>query len=295
MSDATRDDAPAATAAEAATAATTEATSQAAAPAEGATAPETTNSETAAAAPQSQPSLLATAGEPPAPEKAEAKPPEEAKAPDAKAPETEAKTEAAKPADAAPAPTEAPAEAPPAPKYDPFELPEGLSFEPERVALLTDELGKLEVAGKVDHATMQQFGQSLINLHTQEMTRAVDAIRQHQIDTWNATNQKWQDEVKSDPVIGGNRLETAMQVCGSVIEEFGGTRDAKTGEVNKDEVKALREALASTGAGNHPLIVKFVHRIGEALGEARPVVAPKPAAEPVRKADRLYGGTRKSD
>lgn len=297
MSDATREDTAAAataSATEAATAATAAETTQTAAPADPAAAAPT-NSETAPAAPQSQPSLLATAEPKPAPELSEAKPAEGEKPAEAKAPDpAEAKPAEAKPAEPAPAKTEAPAEAPPAPSYDPFELPEGVSLEADQMGRFTEELGKLELAGKVSHELVQKFGQDLVNLHVEQVGRAVDAIRQQQIEAWSSTNQRWQDEVKSDPAIGGNRLDTAMQVCGSVIEEFGGTRDPKSGEINKDEVKALREALVATGAGNHPAIVKFVHRIGEALGEGRPIAAPKPPPEQVRKADRLYNAPRRS-
>lgn len=150
--------------------------------------------------------------------------------------------------------------------YEPFTLPEGQTLDEAQLGAFKDLLG--------EHKAPQALGQSLVDLYFGEVNR----IKTYQQEVWDRTQEQWMDQVRSDPELGGSRLETVAKTCGSVIERFGSND--------------LRDALTATGMGNHPAMVRFINKIGQFLGEGRPVPAAKPApAPPPSKAQRRYGGT----
>src|SRR6185437_7889894 len=142
-------------------------------------------------------------------------------------------------------------------------------------------LGEFESGSKADHAKVQEFGQKLVDLYVNEVQGLGQRLQQRQVEIWNDQNAAWKDEVRGDPELGGNRIATTLNTCGSVIEQYGGT---------PQQIAELRQAFNATGAGNHPAVVRLLHNIGKALGEGRPVPAQKPAPAPVGKAQRRYAG-----
>jgi hypothetical protein len=179
----------------------------------------------------------------------------------------------------APAATE-PAQAP-APTYETFKLPDGVSLGEKELVNFTGLLGEFETGAKADHAQVQEFGQKLVDLYVAEVQTLGQRLQQRQVEVWNDQNAQWVDQVRSDPEIGGNRIKTTLNIAGSVIEQYGG---------NAQQIAELRQAFNTTGAGNHPSIVRLLHNIGKALGEGRPVPAQKPAPAPAGKAQRRYAG-----
>lgn len=174
-----------------------------------------------------------------------------------------------------PKPAEAKTE--PAPKaftYEPYTVPEGTALDETRVTELNSIL--TEFSG--DQESARKLGQKLVDFYMADVKVAQDA----QLKTWTDMQQKWKDEIRADPEIGGNRSETVLTQIGAAIANFGGT---------PEEQKAIRTAFNVTGAGNHPSIVRFMSRMAEALSEASPVPALKPATPPVSRAQRRYAGS----
>ena len=152
--------------------------------------------------------------------------------------------------------TPAPVEAPAAPvvvltsddlRYeglpDTFKLDETLSTEFLKVA--------------TDANLPKEQAQALLKLHVTQL----EAAQQASLEAWNATQATWQAQIKADPEIGGSKLTEVLSTCAKAIDEFG------TPEV--------RAALDQTGAGNHPAILKMIHKMAEALvKEGTPLVPP---------------------
>lgn len=229
----------------------------AAPPAEPVKAPEPPVAAPPAEAPKAPEGSLISAA--PVPEKPPAAPPAEGVVPPVVEP---------------PAPVAPPVEAAKNFAFKPFQVPEGFVLDDGRVK---DLQGLLTKFSPTEEAA-QGFGQELMNLYTTEISRFQEAQRQ----VWSETQKSWRDEVKADPDVGGNRLETALRSCATVIEQYGG--DAA-------EQAALREVLTATGAGNHRLMVRLFHRVGRALGEGRLVPAVKPTPPPMSRADRRYASS----
>lgn len=203
-----------------------------------------------------------------------AKAPEPAPAPEAPAPE-------AKPADAPVADPAAPPEAPVAtPAYE-FKLPEEVQAAPDQLAKLSELIGGLEVDAKLDHGKAQEFGQKALDYHLSELQRVTNEIDQQGRAAWNDMREGWRNTFKSDPELGGNRQQTTLAACNRIIDQFGGN-DAQRAE--------LRTILGTTGAGDHPALIRLLANVGKALGEGRPVpaVVPKSPVVPSRKERRYH-------
>lgn len=175
-----------------------------------------------------------------------------------------------------------PAEAKPgeaAPIEYKFKLPEGVTLDDKELGKFTAILGK-------HHASPEQ-AQELMDLYTSESQALLKREYDAQMRSWSDLQEKWISEIRADPEIGGNRIDTVLQSTRNLVEQFGGTASEK---------KALREMLGSTGAGNHPAMARFLYRVSKALGEGSPVPAPTPQASPERtnmsRAERRYGARR---
>ncbi|HEY7298563.1 MAG TPA: hypothetical protein VH684_11560 [Xanthobacteraceae bacterium] len=98
----------------------------------------------------------------------------------------------------------------------------------------------------------------------------VAKVHQHQVDTWNRTNENWIGQVKADPELGGNRLEASLGNAKYAIQSMMGLRG--------NEAAELLQVLDLTGAGNHPAVVRAFHRLFETYREPGPVNPNPPGA-----------------
>jgi len=230
----------------------------------------------AAAEPAATPAPAATSllSEPaPAPAPAAAPAPIAAEPP--KPPEP---VKAAEPAPVVESPT--PAEPPPAPVYEAFKLPEGAEIDATEHKKFTDLLGKFESDTKIDHAKAQEFGQQLVDHYFAEMKRVQDAGQQ----AWTRMRDEWKGQFLADPDLGGANQKQTLVRCASIIEQYGGSAE---------QVKELRQALATTGMGDHPAMIRFVNNVGRILSEPKTTAVGKQVtpASSLPKSQRRYAGT----
>lgn len=165
---------------------------------------------------------------------------------------------------ASPAPEPAPAaEAEPL-TVDALKLPEGAAPDPEA---LTSYVEFANAQGlNVEQA------QAALDLHAQTLTQ----FSAHMQQEWENTQNAWQEQCRALPDIGGDKLEPALGQIAQVVERYGS--------------KELREALDVTGAGNHPAVVQFLHRISKVVNEAPPVSGQPTATAPTSRAERMFKG-----
>jgi len=190
-------------------------------------------------------------------ESGETKPPAEAKV-EAK-PEGEAKPET-KPADTKEAP-EATPQAPPV--YETLKLPDTVKLDKERVAKFDELIGKAELSTKADHAAMSAMRQELANLYVEEVNRIGQQVAKHQHDVWNRLVEQRVNELKSDPQLGGNRIETTLGNAKYALETMVG--------LSKDEATTLIAVMDAGGVSHHRLMIKALNGIYELLREPEPV------------------------
>jgi len=170
----------------------------------------------------------------------------------------------------APAPSVLGTEPPAAP--EPFDIekltiPEGLSRDD---ALFGDfaDIAK-------EHGLTGPVAQTLVDLAAKQ----VQAANQKLQASWDKQNSDWQAEVRADKEIGGDKLSEVLQTFSKV---------ASDPELSDPK---FREALAFTGAGNHPAIVRTLARWAKALSEGGPVrgTPSQTMQRPTTVGEAIYG------
>lgn len=155
-------------------------------------------------------------------------------------------------------------------EYTDFTLPEGSTLDPELRGKFTDILAKSGVS--------QDDAQALVDLYGGEMKKLADAAKAP-YEAWHTLQREWQASVKADPELGGANLEPMKREVAKVIDAISG--DPK-------DAKALRQALASTGAGNNPAVLRFLYRTAQATNEGATVQGGGPTKEGTSLAKTLY-------
>ena len=153
------------------------------------------------------------------------------------------------------------------------------AFDPEKLTLpegiTKDEalFGEFTNLAK-EHGLAMPVAQNLLALAAKQSA----AVSQKLQADWDKQNADWQAEIKADKEIGGDKLDGALQTFAKV---------ANDPELSDPK---LREALAFTGAGNHPAIVRTLVRWAKALSEGGPVRgAPATARAPGTLGEAIYG------
>ena len=175
---------------------------------------------------------------------------------------------ASEPAASEPAP--APAAPEPAPEAPPLTaeqltLPEGVAPDPEALASFVEFANGAQLAPEQAQAALDLY-------HAQ-----VSALQTQIAEQWETTQKEWADAARALPEIGGPNLDRTLSEVASVIDRYGS--------------QDLRTALDVTGAGNHPAVVQFLHRIASVINERPPVSGQPTSTTPKSRAERLYGGT----
>lgn len=236
--------------------------------------------------PESTPSLLeAASGKPEAAEPAKDIPDASKDAKAEKTGETSkevkpepAQVEAAKDDAAKPDPAkEATAEVKPpaAMTYEPFKAPDGVKLGDKELKAFTDVIGPAQVP--------QEQAQQLVDLYLAETQRLQADAQKQQREHWNTLNDTWKSDLRKDPDLGGNRLETSLSIAKAVIEEYGGTPEQKA---------ELMAHTTNNGMGNYAGFIRLLHNIGTKLNVFEDKIVPANAVNPnmpKTRADRLYG------
>lgn len=122
--------------------------------------------------------------------------------------------------------------------------------------------------------TPQARAQQLIDLQTNLMKQASEKGSE----LWDKTQEDWQKQTLADPEIGGAKWPESSAAISRLITEF----------APKGKEAEFRQAWGVTGAGNHPLIVKFLANVAKKLTvEGRPASG-QPGAQPRSHADILF-------
>jgi hypothetical protein len=113
--------------------------------------------------------------------------------------------------------------------------------------------------------------QKLLDLYTSNVKAAAEANGK----AWTDLTTKWVDEIKADKEIGGANLEKTQQTIAKALGQYGDP--------------GLNEALAMTGAGNNPAIIRTLFKMAKALNEGgTPPSGNPPAGGPKDIASIMY-------
>ena len=147
---------------------------------------------------------------------------------------------------------------------EPQGAPEHYAFKPvEGVQLSGEVLGRFSEAAKALNLS-QDAAQHMLD-------QVAPAIARQQQEAMHALNEQWVSAVKADKEIGGERLQQNLAIAKKARDAFG--------------TDGLRRLLDESRIGNHPEMIRFFVRAGQAISEdsfvpggARPPAGGKDAA-----------------
>lgn len=150
-------------------------------------------------------------------------------------------------------------------EYAAFEVPEGFELDEKLV----------EAAAPVFKELNLSQGQAQKLADTFAAYRQAEA--QELQDAFNADVQKWKQEAESDKEIGGSAFKENVGTAVKALDRFG-----------TSELKSL---LESTGLGNHPEVIRFMHRVGKTISEDKPISSGQAQGETQDMTSRWYQDT----
>lgn len=127
-------------------------------------------------------------------------------------------------------------------KYEPFTALEGVTLSEESVTELQGIAKELNLT--------QAQAQKLADLVAK--TEAQYGPQQN-LAKLNEAGAEWEKQVKADKAIGGKKLKENLAVAKKALDEYG--------------TPALKKMLDETRFGNHPEVVRFMLKVGEAMSE----------------------------
>lgn len=182
---------------------------------------------------------------------------------------------AEKPADK---PAENPAEKPAEKKDEkPVEKPaEGVKIElklSEGSMLTEDDLTKIS-----DYASKKGLSQeeatALLSEKENDRKAGFDAREAHDRKFLENENKKWIEECKSDPEIGGDKLNEAAELSKRLLDRYGSDK--------------FKEGLEKSGLGNFPEFLRFMYRIGKNMDSDKLIIGDQVNKSPKDIASRMY-------
>ena len=111
------------------------------------------------------------------------------------------------------------------------------------------------------------------NLTQEQAQRGVDMVaqmKQAEMQQWVEQQKSWVEDAKADAEFGNDKFDESISVAVKARDSFG------TSEFN--------EMLDSSGLGNHPEMIRFLHRVGKAISENSVVVGGTTTAQLTREA-----------
>lgn len=126
-------------------------------------------------------------------------------------------------------------------EFEDFTVKEGVEVD----AVLLDEFKPL--AKELDLS--QDNAQKLIDLYAQQM----EQVAKTQVEAWEDIQKEWKEAARTDEEFGKEKFNESVNTAKLALDTLG--------------TPALREALNTTGVGNHPEFIRFMYRVGKVIEE----------------------------
>lgn len=120
-----------------------------------------------------------------------------------------------------------------------LKLPDGSLLKPERVA----EIAKL--------ASEQGLSQAQAQERLDSESKAEASFQDRQNNVYAQMRATWKETIKSDPEMGGDKLNETTENAKRFVEKFGS--------------ESFKKAVNETGLGDHPELVRIMAKAGKAL------------------------------
>lgn len=187
-------------------------------------------------------------------------------------------------AEGEPAAKEGEGEAAPAFDFASLQLPEGVVLREQDTSAFNDLAKKhgLSAEAQKDLVAMQVAIMGEMAASGQEALAAEEQA-------FTALQQRWADEIKNDPELGGKNLEQTWARVGTAIDMLAGDKKDETGKVlSKGYKSELVQAIQLGGLANHPALLRYFHDVAGLLSEGAPLASGNPAGGQPLNAQGLF-------
>lgn len=156
--------------------------------------------------------------------------------------------------------------------YEAYKLPEGVQVDE---ALL----GEFNTVAKELGLTQAQ-AQKLVDLQAKTAAAGETGRQEYLEQALKVQSEKWVNEIKSDPELGGAKFDATVSTAVKAISTFFG-----------DD---FRQLLNDSGIGNNPALIRGMHKIGLAISEDKLVIPGSDASvtEEVSAAKAIFGDVK---
>jgi hypothetical protein len=159
---------------------------------------------------------------------------------------------------------------------------EGAETEGQQETTEEVDYSKIEIA---DGLTMDQLALDEyipvfkeLNLNAEQAKKLVDIYANQQLkaaDEYQKTVKAWENAARADKEYGGDKLNESLSIATAALEKFG--------------TSELKQVLNESGLGNHPEVIRFMKRVGDAIREDVPPQMGKPTSVKQSREQILYG------
>ena len=139
-------------------------------------------------------------------------------------------------------------------EYETFDLPNDFDMN-------QDTLAEYHAWSKENNLTQEQ---------AQKGVDMVAQMKQAEMQQWVEQQKSWVEDAKADAEFGNDKFDESIAVAVKARDSFG------TSEFN--------EMLDSSGLGNHPEMIRFLHRVGKAISENSVIVGGTTTSQLTREA-----------
>lgn len=129
-------------------------------------------------------------------------------------------------------------------------MPEGVEVDQQLLDALSPDFKEMGLTTKQAQTLADKF------------IAAQQAKAEAQAGQFAETVAGWADQAKKDPEIGGAKWDGTVKNATTIVSRFGSP--------------ALKEFLNSSGAGNHPEMIRFMAKVGAVIGEDNPAISENP-------------------
>ena len=156
-------------------------------------------------------------------------------------------------------------------------MPDDYAFDPpEGVELNEDALGRYKTVAKDAGLTQHQFD-ALLKYDLERTQAANDEA----VGAWNERVEGWREAARNDKEFGGQKFEQSVKQALSLVEKYA---DADFKALLKSPSESNPDGLA---IGNHPAVLRFLHRIGKQLLSEPTLVQGDANAKPTTDEEKL--------
>lgn len=153
-------------------------------------------------------------------------------------------------------------------------IPESYDLKlPENSPLKAQALEEIAHVAK-EHKLTQRQAEALV----ERESKALASFHQAQLDDLAVKSQGWVQDVKTDKEIGGEGFIKNVELASRVVKRFG--------------TESFQKMINSSGAGNHPEIVRIFARIGQAMSEDQLVIPGSQSGSGERTMEDIFYGER---